>query len=119
MSPIWYSALKCLEYLKGGEGKPKIWGVASMEYGAQNTEEEARAVYSYYAKRRDKRWDDREAIITFIDVARDTLPDNHYFIGVLYEHYPASYSLSGNGAWYPIAEESIGSVGPSGGRSDF
>ena len=61
--PLMAFEFEVLEYLKGGNGNATIWGLVGLHAADGNSEQEAREAYSYYVNRRDKRWDDREAIV--------------------------------------------------------
>ena len=111
--PMMAFEFKVLEYLKGGSGNSNIWGLASLQHGDSNAEEEAKAAYSYYSERRDKRWDNREAIVFLSDeIQSAAIPANHHRLGIFREDLE-DYSLSGLGGWYPSTSSVSGASGTS------
>ena len=92
-----------LEYLKGGDGSAKIWGIVGVS--TENlTYSQAGDVRFFYhdAVSQNKIWDDREAIVILTDLNSDDIPHNRYFMGS-FKSNPVSYSLSSFGGWYPVA----------------
>ena len=109
--PMMAFEFKVLEYLKGGNGNSNIWGLAALQHGDSTTEGEAKAAYSYYAEHRDKRWDNREAIVFLsAEIRSAVIPANHHRIGIFRDDLE-DYSLSGLGGWYPATSSVSGASG--------
>ena len=112
-----------LDYLKGGNGAAKISALTLLEYGSSKMENEARAALTYYSDKRDKRWDDREAIVFLREVGNsaDWVPDNHYYIGVFMGsgYSVETYSLDAYRQWYPASNGSGNSSAASEERQSF
>ncbi len=92
-----------LEYLKGGDGSDKIYGIVGVS--TENlTYSQAGDVRFFYhdSVSQNKIWDDREAIVILTDLNSDNIPHNHYFMGS-FKSNSVSYSLSSFGGWYPAA----------------
>ena len=127
--PVLYYRFEVLEYLRGGSGSDTIWGYVVLANADSESEKEATAAFPHHRERRDKRWDDREAVVflhspwergpRWIDA-----PEDHYQLGwtdvewsilpgqdwTLYE----SYSLQNNGGWFPLASGDSGTLSHSG-----
>ena len=112
-----------LEYLRGGKSAAKIWALTLLEYGSSKTESEARAALTYYSDKRDKRWDDREAIVFLREVGNsaDWMPDSHYYIGVFMGsgYSVETYSLDAYRQWYPASDDNGGASSSSGEQQLF
>jgi len=84
--PVLYYRFEVLEYLRGGSGSDKIWGYAMLSGAESESEEEAAAALPHHRERRDKRWDDREAVV-FLYGSREHdptwvyAPEDHYLLG--------------------------------------
>ena len=103
-----------LEYLKGGNGNDTIWGIVELHAADGNSEQEARAAYSYYVNRRDKRWDGREAIVFLSDeIVYDKIPAAHHYLGIFWSNpLVEDYRYRGWGKWYAevLAEDGVAGV---------
>ena len=93
-----------IEWLKGGDGSASVSGVAVISNGLSSHEAGANA--KRYWENRDKRWDNREAIV-FMDNARESVPSaqrpDHYYLGFQTWTGEASYSLDSERSWLPLA----------------
>ena len=84
--PVLYYRFEVLEYLRGGSGSDTIWGYAMLSGAESESEEEAEAALPHHRERRDKRWDDREAVV-FLYGTREHdprwvyAPEDHYLLG--------------------------------------
>lgn len=102
-----------LEYLKGGDGSGKIWGIVGVD--EENlAKSQVRKIREFYADNQDKIWDDREAIVILRELNSDRVPRNHYFMGS-FKSAPVSYSLSSFGGWYPAApaDDALSAANPA------
>ena len=94
-----------LEYLKGGSGSQRIWGIVSLPYAAGTDEQEVRAIAVEYMQDRETRWDGDEAIIFMRDVAPG-VPSTHvgdyYFLG-WFAGSIDDYSLVKARRWLPLS----------------
>ena len=93
-----------IEWLKGGDGSASVSGVAVISNGQSSQEAGANA--KRYWENRDKRWDNREAIV-FMDNARESVPSTQrpgrYYLGFQTWTGEASYSLNSERSWLPLA----------------
>ena len=93
-----------VEWLKGGDGSASVSGVAVISNGLSSQEADANA--KRYWENRDKRWDNREAIV-FMDNARENVPStqrpDRYYLGFQTWTGEASYSLNSERSWLPLA----------------
>ncbi len=117
--PLMAFEFEVLEYLKGGNGNDTIWGLVELHAADGNSEREARAAYSYYLNRRDKRWDDREAIVFLSDeIVYDKIPAGHHYLGIFWSNpLVEDYLYRGRGKWYAevLAEDGVaGAAGEQG-----
>ena len=91
-----------LEWLKGGDGGNSAVGLTVVS--AERTEEETRARGNHYFERRDKRWDNREAII-FMANSHKGVPSSQesgrYILG-----FQENYALDAYRTWLPLANYS-------------
>ena len=95
-----------LEWLKGGDGSASVSGVAVISNGLSSQEASANA--KRYWENRDKRWDNREAIV-FMDNARESVPSaqrpDRYYLGFQTWTGEASYELDSERSWLPLAHD--------------
>ena len=93
-----------VEWLKGGDGSASVSGVAVISNGRSSQEAAANA--KRYWENRDKRWDNREAIV-FMDNSRENVPStqrpDRYYLGFQTWTGEASYSLNSERSWLPLA----------------
>lgn len=100
--------LEVLEYLKGGRGSDRIWGIVSLPSAAGTDEQEVRAVAVQQLNERETRWDAGEAIIFMRDSAPgapSTHEDDRYFLGWFTGGIHGS-SLVKATRWLPLVPES-------------
>ena len=94
-----------LEWLKGGDGSNVLVGVHVVSNG--RSEEEARDKGKQHFERRDKRWDNREAIV-FMNNSHESVPSTQesgrYFMGFRDWNGFDSYSFNSNRTWLPLAD---------------
>ena len=96
-----------LEWLKGGDGSATAVGVHIVANG--RTEADARADGAWYSERRDKRWDDREAIVFMNNSHKDapsTQEHGRYLIGHQTWQGYDSFSFNAIRTWLPMADAS-------------
>ena len=96
-----------LEWLKGGDGSDVTVGVHIVANG--RTEADARADGAWYSERRDKRWDDREAIVFMNNSHKDapsTQENGRYLIGYRTWQGYDSFSFDAHRTWLPLADAS-------------
>ena len=96
-----------LEWLKGGDGSNAAVGVHIVANG--RTEHEACADGSRYSGQRDKRWDDREAIVFMNNSHKDvpsTQEHGRYLIGYRTWRSYDSFSFNALRTWLPLADAS-------------
>ena len=90
---------EALEWLKGGDGGNIAVGLTVVS--AERTEEETRASGNRYFDLRDKRWDNREAIV-FMSNSHKGIPSSQesgrYFLG-----FRENYALDVYRTWLPLA----------------
>ena len=95
-----------IEWLKGGDGSASVSGVAVTSNGQSSQEAGANA--RLYWENRDKRWDNREAIV-FMDNARENVPStqrpDRYYLGFQTWTGEASYELDSERSWLPLAHD--------------
>lgn len=112
--PLMAFELEVLEYLKGGNGNARIWGLVELHAADGNSEQEARAAYSYYLNRRDMRWDDREAIVFLSgEIVYEKIPAGHHYLGVFWSNpLVEDYLYGGFGKWYAevLAEDGVAGI---------
>ena len=112
--PLMAFEFEVLEYLKGGNGNATIWGIVELHAADGNSEQEAHTAYSYYLNRRDKRWDDREAIVFLSDeIVYDKIPAGHHYLGIFWSNpLVEDYRYRGWGKWYAevLAEDGVAGV---------
>ena len=115
-SPLMAFEFEVLEYLKGGNGNARIWGIVELHAADGNSEQEARAAYSYYLNRRDKRWDDREAIVFLSgEIVYDKIPAGHHYLGIFWSNpLVEDYRYRGWGKWYAKVLDEDGVAGGAG-----
>ena len=98
--------LEVIEWLKGGDGSASVSGVAVTSNGQSSQEAGANA--KLYWENRDKRWDNREAIV-FMDNARENVPStqrpDRYYLGFQTWTGEASYELDSERSWLPLAHD--------------
>ena len=114
--PLMAFEFEVLEYLKGGNGNATIWGIVELHAADGNSEQEARAAYSYYLNRRDKRWDGREAIVFLSDeIVYDKIPAGHHYLGIFWSNpLVEDYRYRGWGKWYAEVLDEDGVAGAAG-----
>ena len=96
-----------LEWLKGGDGSDAAVGVHIVANG--RTEHEALADGARHSGRRDKRWDDREAIVFMNNSHKDvpsTQESGWYLIGYRTWRGYDSFSFNALRTWLPLADAS-------------
>ena len=96
-----------LEWLKGGDGSDAAVGVHIVANG--RTEHDALADGSWYSGRRDKRWDNREAIVFMNNSHKDapsTQESGRYLIGYRTWQGHDSFSFNALRTWLPLADAS-------------
>ena len=107
-----------LEWLKGGDGSGVI--VAAQMVSNGHSEEDARAKGKQHIAVRDKRWDDRDAIV-FLKNSNDGVPStrepDRYFLGYRTQNGYDSYALNANRTWLPLADAAVASG--TGGEPEF
>lgn len=90
-----------LEYLKGGDGSDKIWGLVGVD--EENlAKSQVRKIREFYADNLDNIGDNREAIVILRSLNSERVPRDRYLMGS-FKSDPLSYSLSSFGGWYPAA----------------
>ena len=114
--PLMAFEFEVLEYLKGGNGNATIWGLVGLHAADGNSEQEAREAYSYYLNRRDKRWDDREAIVFLSnEIVFEKIPARHHYLGVFWSNpLVEDYLFGGLGRWFPKVLSDDGVAGATG-----
>lgn len=114
--PLMAFEFEVMEYLKGGNGNSTIWGLVELHAADGNSEQEARAAYSYYVNRRDKRWDAREAIVFLSDeIVYEKIPARHHYLGIFWSNpLVENYLFDGLGKWYPEVLSDDGVAGAIG-----
>ena len=96
-----------LEWLKGGDGSDAAVGVHIVANG--RTEYDALADGSRYSGRRDKRWDNREAIVFMNNSHKDapsTQESGRYLLGYRTWQGYDSFSFNALRTWLPLADAS-------------
>ena len=98
--------LEVIEWLKGGDGSASVSGVAVISNGLSSQEASVNA--KRYWENRDKRWDNREAIV-FMDNSRENVPStqrpDRYYLGFQTWTGEASYELDSERSWLPLAHD--------------
>ena len=102
-----------IEYLKGGNGSNRIWGVVELP-GAIGTDlEEVQARAIDYLNARDTRWDDLDAII-FMGNSHPDVPStqdlDRYYLGWFVENGLPSYSIAASRGWLPSVPSDMASA---------
>ncbi len=105
-----------LEYLKGGSGGSRIWGIVELP-GAIGTDlKEVRARATSYLNLRETRWDNVDAII-FMWNSHPDVPStqglDRYYLGWFVNDGVGSFSIEAGRGWLPLAS-SDGASGTSG-----
>ena len=111
--PLMAFEFEVTEYLKGGNGNSTIWGLVELHAADGNSEQEAREAYSYYVNHRDKRWDDREAIVFLSDeIIYEKIPARHHYLGIFWSNpLVEDYFFDGRGMWFPKVSSNDGVAG--------
>ena len=114
--PLMAFEFDVMEYLKGGNGNSTIWGLVELHTADGNSEQEAREAYSYFLNRRDKRWDDREAIVFLSnEIVYEKVPARHHYLGIFWsDPLVEAYSFDGSGRWFPKVLSGDGVAGAAG-----
>ena len=95
-----------LEYLKGGNGSERIWGIVDLPYAVGESAEKVRSKAVDYLNARETRWDDIDAII-FMRDSLPEVPSTHksdvYYLGWFSGSGVGGYSLAASRLWLPLA----------------
>ena len=123
--PLVHYEFQVLEYLRGGNGSPTIWGHAILVPGEANTEAEAKVAFAPFWERRNSRGDDREAVVFLREPRWVDGPADNYHLGVIHAphdcepYFVESYSLRTSGGWFPSASPRIGTDLKASGDQQF
>ena len=116
-APAFHFKFEVLEYFRGGNGADHIWGYSLLRRADSNSKREASRAFAYFRENRDKRWDDREAIVFLRNdtghtrISLDT-PAEHYYLGWMHG-IRESYSVNQWGGWFPStsSDDASGTAG--------